>query len=268
MHVFSRIAAVLSLPGMITVWHSQPACATGNSKMLLHESVQVIVTTGTVTIGTNFTGTDLYIAGVLENCDPLVRRQNGYDIIVTMKGPIRPTTIRRKERRMGVWINADSLTFLNVPLYYTLASTRELRDITIPATYDRLDLGIQHLPLHSGIPDKEKTAIFRKELVQLKERQHLYSERTGAVTFGSPSLFSARFPLPTNVPVGNYTINAYLFRNGSYVDEASTRLEITKEHLAYAIFQAARHYSFWYGIAAVMAAIIIGLTGRLLFRRD
>jgi len=268
MHAFSRMITVLFLPVLITTVSGRSLYAAENGRILPHETVQIIVTTNEVTIGTNFTGIDLFIAGVLENSDPLVRRQGRYDIIVTMESPARPMIMRKKERRMGVWVNADSLTFFNVPLYYALTSTRELRDITVPETYNRLGLGIKNLPLRSASPDKEKTAAFRKELVRLKTQQHLYSERTGAIAFGSPSLFSTRFPLPANTPVGNYIITAYLFRDSSYVDEVSTRLEITKEHLAYSIFRAAHRYSFRYGIAAVIMAIIVGFTGRLLFRRD
>lgn len=68
------------------------------------------------------------------------------------------------------------------------------------------------------------------------------------------------------MPVGNYTVTAYLFREGAYIGEATTQLEISKKHLAYSIYRAAHRYSFWYGVAAVLIAIFVGFTGRLLLR--
>jgi len=268
MHLLLRAALLFSLSLPMITQPGSLSHAVENQNALPQETVQIIVTTNEVTINTNFTGTDLYIAGVLENGEPLVRLQNRYDIIITMEGPLRSMIMRKKKRRMGVWVNADSLTFSNVPLYYALASTRELRDITTPETYQHLGLGTANMPLHASTADKEKTALFREELMRLKKQQHLYSEHIGAVTFGSLSLFSTRFPIPTNVPVGSYNIYAYLFRDGAYIGEASARLEIMKEHFAYSIYQAAHRYSFWYGLAAVAIAILIGFTGRLLFRRD
>ncbi|MDD9330175.1 MAG: hypothetical protein PV353_07185, partial [Bartonella sp.] len=40
------------------------------------EVMQIIVTTNTITVGADFSGHDLYIAGVLENMNPLFRQQN------------------------------------------------------------------------------------------------------------------------------------------------------------------------------------------------
>jgi len=82
------------------------------------------------------------------------------------------------------------------------------------------------------------------------------------------SLFRARFQLPTNLPVGRYQINAYLFRDGLYRSHQAEQLEIRKAQLTDSIFYAAHQYSFWYGIAAVLIAMVTGLTGRFVFRRD
>jgi len=239
-----------------------------NGDFLGNEKVQIIVTTDQIVIGTDFTGTDLYIAGVVENADPLVYRQNRYNVIVSLEGPTRAMIMREKKRRLGVWVNTESLTFYEVPLYYALASTGELRDITTTQGFHDLGLGIAELPLRSDEPDSQKMANFRAELIRLKRAQNLYSEKIGAVTFTQTSLFRARFQLPTNLPVGRYQVNAYLFRDGVYRSHASEKLDIKKAQLTDSIFYAAHQYSLWYGIAAVLIAIFTGLAGRFILRRD
>jgi len=232
------------------------------------ETVQIIVTTDQIVIGTDFTGTDLYVAGVIENADHLVYRQNRYHVIVTLEGPMRTMVMREKKRRLGVWVNADALTFYDVPLYYALASTGELRDITTAQGFHELGLGLADLPLRSDEADGQKLAAFRQELIRIKRAQNLYSEHIGAVTFTQTSLFRAHFQLPTNLPVGRYQINAYLFRDGIYRSHRVEQLEIRKAQLTDSIFYAAHQYSLWYGIAAVLLAIVTGLTGRFILRRD
>lgn len=233
-----------------------------------HENIQIIVTSSSITVDTNFAGRDLYIAGVLENADPYLRRQGRYDVIVVMEGPIKPMIMREKKRKAGVWVNAEGMTFSNVPLFYAMATTRQTRDITNPLIYKRLGLGLNDLPLRSDSTDAAQVDEFRKQLIELKTAQHLYSENIGAVTFGSASLFTAKFQLPTNVPVGHHTVHAYLFRDGEFIETVSTQLEIAKAHIAHTIYTEAHIHSFWYGVIAVLVAIGTGFLGRFIFRRD
>jgi len=233
-----------------------------------NETVQIIVTTDQIIIGTDFTGTDLYVAGVVENADPLVYRQNRYNVIVTLEGPLRTTVMREKKRRLGVWVNADALTFNDVPLYYALASTGELRDITTAQGFHELGLGLSDIPFRSDETDPQRLATFRQELIRIRRAQNLYSENIGGVTFTQTSLFRAHFQLPTNLPVGRSQINAYLFRDGIHRSHKAEPLEIRKAQLTDSIFYAAHQYGLWYGIGAVLLAIATGLTGRFILRRD
>lgn len=53
--------------------------------------------------------------------------------------------VRRKERVLGVWMNTQSETFVNVPESYSVATTRVPQDITDPMSYKRLSLGADNL---------------------------------------------------------------------------------------------------------------------------
>ncbi|WCR55438.1 MAG: Transmembrane protein co-occuring with sulfite exporter TauE/SafE [Bartonella clarridgeiae] len=232
------------------------------------EVVQIIVTTNTITVGANFSGHDLYIAGVLENMNPLFRQQNRYDVIVSLEGQTRSMIVREKKRKAGMWINADCVTFKNAPLFYSMVTTREIDNITDAESYKRLGLGLSYFFLSTDEKDQEKTRSFRNELIELQKAKNLYHEEAGGVYFGSGSLFTAHFQLPANVPVGRYHVNAYLFRDGQYISSATTTLEIVKAYVAYTIFHEARKHSFWYGIVAVFVAMATGFLCRFAFRKD
>ncbi|WP_455473853.1 TIGR02186 family protein [Bartonella sp. B30(2025)] len=233
-----------------------------------YETLQIIVTTSTIMVDTHFDGRDLYIAGVLENTDPLYSRQKLYDIVVSLEGQSRSMVMRKKERNAGVWVNADSLVFENVPLFYSMVTTREVEDITSIENYKRLKLGLSYFPLQTNEQNQERVQNFRDELIKLQKAKKLYSEEVGGVRFGSGSLFTAHFQLPANIPVGHYQVRAYLFRDGQFIDSAETNLEIVKAHIAYTIFYGAHRYSFLYGIIAVFVAIVTGFVCRFIFRKD
>ncbi|TIV23124.1 MAG: TIGR02186 family protein, partial [Mesorhizobium sp.] len=111
------------------------------------ESIQIGLSTDAISITAGFSGADLTIFGSLENPDPLIARQGRYDVVVVLEGPPRPVVVRRKDRVLGVWINLDSETFENVPVSYSVATTRPLQDIAEPAKYKQLSLGAQNLYL-------------------------------------------------------------------------------------------------------------------------
>ena len=62
-------------------------------------------------------------------------------MIVVLEGPPRPVVVRRKDRILGMWINIESTTFVNVPMSYSVATTRAPQDITDPKIYRQLSLG-------------------------------------------------------------------------------------------------------------------------------
>lgn len=231
------------------------------------ESIEVGLSTDRIAITADFSGADLTIFGALDNADPVLARQGRYDVIVVLQGPAAATVVRRKERVFGVWINRRSQTFQNVPISYSLATTRAIQDIADSESFSRLSLGINniHLKPESGSFGASE---FSEALRERKRVSGLYSERIGGVQFLSQSLFRATLSLPPNVPVGTHRARAFLFKNGVFLKETSAPLLILKSGLEDAIYQAAHSYSFFYGVGAVLIAMLIGWLGRIIFRRD
>jgi uncharacterized protein (TIGR02186 family) len=247
-----------------------PTGATVEPPPQYSEMIQIGLSTDRITITTDFSGTDLTIFGALNDVDPLYARQNRYDVIVVLEGPNRPVVVRRKDRVLGMWINTQSETFVNVPISYSVSTTRPMQDMAQPATYKRLSLGADFRYLEPQDKQGNPATIeeFTAALRERKETTGLFSERIGGVQFLSPNLFRATLELAPNVPIGTHRARAFLFKNGVFIRETSAQLAIQKSGVEQSIFQAAHEYSLLYGIFAVALAIATGWLGRLIFSRD
>ena len=234
------------------------------------EGIEIGLSTDTVFITSDFAGANLTIFGALDNEDPLISRQGGYDIVVVLEGPRRTVVVRKKTRVLGMWINTQSVMFRDVPASYSVAMTRQPQDITDPGSYRRLSLRAENIYLQPLDPGDNPQTIeeFTAALRARMEAIGLYDERIGGVQFLSRNLFRATLHLAPNVPVGTHRARAFLFRNGIFVKETSASLTIRKAGAEQRIFEFAHQQSFLYGLLAVLLAMVTGWIGRLVFRKD
>src|SRR5262249_3326504 len=155
---------------------------------------------------TDFAGTEVLLFGATEG--------EG-DVIVVLRGPELPVTLRRKERVAGIWINRREVRFAGVPAFYRFAASRELGEIMAPAVLARHQIGINNLRLEASaaVPPDELNA-FQTGLIRNQERARLFDGEPGKVTFLGSRLFRTRIELPANVPTGSYTVEVYLVADG------------------------------------------------------
>ena len=234
------------------------------------EAIQIGLSTDRVTITSDFSGADLTIFGAIDNYDPQVSRGGGYDVIVVLEGPAEPVVVWRRARVLGVWVNASYESFTNVPVSYSVATTRLPQDITDPVSYKQLSLGTSYMYLEPESRTSPAKSIeeFTAALRERKLATGLYTENVGGVQFLSQTLFRATLRLSPDVPVGTHKARAFLFRNGQFMKETSANLAIVKAGFEQSVYQAAHEYSFLYGVFAVLLAMLTGWLGRLIFKRD
>lgn len=237
---------------------------------IIPESIQIGLSTDRITITSDFSGADLTIFGAVDAADPQVSRQGGYDVIVVLEGPAEPVVVWKRTRILGVWVNSHSETFVNIPVSYSVSTTRVFQDITSTISYRQLSLGAQNIYLEPK-QRREKPETIAEFTAALRDRKlatGLYRERIGGVQFLSSTLFRATVDLPPNVPVGTHKARAFLFKNGEFIKETSANLAIVKAGFEQSVYEAAHEYSLYYGIFAVMLAMLTGWLGRIVFRRD
>ena len=190
------------------------------------------------------------------------------DIAVVVKGPVQPILVREKQQIAGIWLNADSFRFRSAPSFYAIASSRPVRDLVDERTAAIYELGLRDLQLSPGggaLPDKERR--FEAGLLDLRQRQRLYAEDPKGVEISERVLYRARINIPSQVPVGTYTAETFLIDNGRVVAAATREIEIGKSGFERFIAVAARRYSFFYGLAAVLLSVGLGWFAAWLFAR-
>ena len=234
------------------------------------EKLDIGISTDEIAITSDFRGADLTIFGAIDGFNADLLAQGKYNIVVALEGPKENTTVRKKERVFGIWINTSAMTFELVPESYSLSSTRDIETIAPPDDMNKLGVGVSHLPLTpvGFIGDGSNLTEFREAFKRLREVTGVYQRDPGGVQFISSSLFKASVRLPADVPNGVHIVRAYLFRDGVFVAAKALPLRVTKTGLEEAITAAAHESPFLYGIIAVLLAVITGWLASIVFRRD
>ena len=232
------------------------------------ERLVVSLSAHRVLINPNFTGAEPVLFGAIEHDAASATRRSGYDVVVTVTGPRQDIVTRRKDRVVGIWVNAKSRTFSDVPSYLAVLSNRPLAAIASPEALQRLQIGLAKLPLTSGAEDEPGTDAFRAALVRLNREHGLYREESNAITFLTPNLFRTAIELPANAPIGNYEIDVKLFADGALLTRQTSAIEIVKVGFEQFVASSAREHGFAYGLATATLALLTGWAGSIVFRRD
>jgi uncharacterized protein (TIGR02186 family) len=213
-----------------------------------------------VGITTGFSGTRILVFGSID--------ADG-DVVVVVRGPAGPAKLYRKNPVLGVWMNSAALTFVQVPSFYSVASTRPLEDVASDSERKRLRLGIDHLELKAvGRVSENLLKEWRAALVRAKVRSSLYRIDPGEVLLLNQRLFRVDFDLPAQVSTGTYLVEAYLFRDGVAVSAQTLPLVVNKIGFEAAIYNFAQQQPPLYGLAAIAVALLMGWLAHLIFRRD
>lgn len=227
------------------------------------EALIVGLTQDVIHITSNFAGAEFVVYGTIEAPDAFIGAAER-DIVIVVRGPKAATTVRKAGRVSGIWLNTDAATLEEVPGFYFLASTAPLDSIAAPAVLRRKGIGLAN-QLWPG-PDRRDLGEFQKALIRNRAAARLFVEQEGAVEMNGASLFQTRIVMPANVPVGDYTVEAYLFRNGQEMSAYSATLVIDKLGIERTLFNFANRRSALYAVAAILIAVMMGLGAAFIFR--
>lgn len=240
------------------------------------ETVEADVSTRSVEITSDFTGTEILIFGTVENSRQSSAEAGTYDVVVVVEGTPVPQVVRRKSNfaGLGLWINTREIRFASFPSYYAIASTRPVDEIAERAILGKLEIGFEHVrmvPSGSGTrfaPAGEKEANeFRSAAIRLKQRDGLYVTKNQGVAFIGRSLFRSSILLPPNVPVGPLNTRVYLFREGQILSQYKSQVMLERAGLERFLYERAQKRPLLYGLSTVVLAAATGLAAAFAFRR-
>lgn len=218
----------------------------------------------------SFTGAELLLFGaILYPGGRLPDDDKPTDIVVVVKGPTQSILVREKDKLGGlIWVNAARLRYRSAPSYYAIASSRPIDQLMNARTRAIYELGLESLQLSpaSSAPPSEQDR-FARGLVDLKARSGLYGESPGAVEITDGVLYRARVTIPARVPVGRFTAETFLIRDGRVLAAATRDIEIRKSGFERFVARSAEHWSVAYGLVAVGLSVLFGWTAGWIARR-
>jgi uncharacterized protein (TIGR02186 family) len=214
-----------------------------------------------IEIAYSFTGAELLLFGAIlypggevpeEESDPA-------EVVVVVKGPTQSILVREKQKIAGIWVNAASMRFRSAPSFYAIASSEPVDTLVDARTRAIYELGLDSLQLSpaSTAPIDEQNR-FAEGLVDLRRRAGLYVEAPGAVEITDGVLYRARITIPARVPVGRFTAETFLIRDGRVLAAAVRDIDIRKSGFERFVASAAEHSSVLYGLTAVVLSVGLG----------
>lgn len=220
-----------------------------------------------IALTADFTGSELFVFGAIRRDAPIPADADPLDIVITIKGPPGPVTVRRKERRFGIWINTESVEVRDAPSFYALATTRPLEDILTATERLRFQIGMdQAVRKVSGHPTLEDTSSFTEAVVRLREKQELYEVLEGDVSLAQETLFQTRIAMPANIVEGVYKAEFFLIRDRAVISTTETGIVVEKAGIERWIFNLSRQSPLAYGVMSVLVALLAGWLAAAAFR--
>lgn len=219
-----------------------------------------------VAITADFDGSSLLIFGAVKREAPMPT-DSRLDVVITVTGPSEPVDIRRKERRLGIWVNTDSVRLSRTPSFYAVASTGPLSEV-LSATEDlRHSISVDHVMSTVGARDTvEDVYNFTDALVRIRTAENLYQRNEQGVSLDQQTLFRTSLELPANLVEGSYATRIFLLRDGKVVDRYDTAIEVHKVGLERWLYNLAHEKPLIYGIMSLVIAIAAGWLASAAFR--
>ncbi len=212
-----------------------------------------------VAITTGFTGTEVLLFGTTDGKG---------DVVVVVRGPETDAVVRRKGRKLGIWVNEAEMIFSGVPGYYAVATNRPLSEFLPERVAARHQIGVGNLRV-TAPEDAESAAAasFRAGLIRNKIRQNLFYAEPEHIAFLGNRLFRTDMRFPANAPVGTYIVQVFLVENGEVVSAEITPLVVSKVGFEAGVFHFAHRHSLAYGVLAILIAVVAGWVASAVFRK-
>jgi uncharacterized protein (TIGR02186 family) len=231
------------------------------------ESIVTGLSTENIALNATFDGSELFVFGAIRRTAPIPQDAEPLDVIITIKGPERPVTVRRKDRVLGIWVNQASLGVRETPSFYALATTRPLENLLTETQRLRYGIGMdQAVRKVEGAPGVTDPAPFADAVVRLRNANGLYAQLDGGVTLAEDTLFQTEITLPANIVEGEYLAEFFLVRAREVVTSGSATIVVEKTGIERWLYNTAQERPLLYGLMSVAVALAAGWLAATAFR--
>jgi uncharacterized protein (TIGR02186 family) len=216
-----------------------------------------------VAITADFSGLEILIWGAVKREAAPPPGEIG--VIVTVVGPSKELTVRRKSRRYGVWVNTEAVVVDAAPTFYAVATTAPWEDVISDTEDLRYKISVPRAIRSVGNLVSDSPA-FTEALIRIRSTTGQYLSLPSTVTVTEQTMFSTSVALPANLTEGEYRTRVFLTRSGRVIDEYVAVIDVEKAGLERAIFEMARRWPLSYGLLCLMIAVAAGWGASEMFR--
>ncbi|MGJ8621133.1 MAG: TIGR02186 family protein [Yoonia sp.] len=216
-----------------------------------------------VSITATFEGSEILIFGAIKRDEP-IPATGDLGVIVTVAGPDKPVTVRKKDRRLGIWVNTEAVEVDRAPTFYAVATNRPLEEI-LTFTSDlstRISTERAIRSVGATVANAER---FTDALIRIRTDQGLYQTLPTGVQVQQEALFRTLIPLPANLTEGDYKAEIYLTRDKEIIDLYTTTIPVKKVGLERWLYNLAHDNAFLYGLMSLAIAIAAGWGASAIF---
>jgi uncharacterized protein (TIGR02186 family) len=219
-----------------------------------------------VAITTSFDGSEILIFGAVKREVP-IPPGDALGVIITVAGPSVPVTVRRKEKRFGIWVNIDSVEVDSAPSFYAIATSAPLRDVLTDTEDLRHKISIRRAIRSVGAPSNILDAQnFPDAVIRIREKSKLYQLLEETIVVDEQTLFRTGIEMPANLTEGDYIARIFLTRDGLIINEYTTTIDVRKVGLERWLFIMSRQQPLLYGLMSLAIAIAAGWGASAVFR--
>ena len=229
------------------------------------EEVVLGLSADEVAITADFDGSELLVFGAVKREAPIA--EEPLEVIVTIAGPSLPLTVRRKARRMGIWVNTDAVEVKEAPSFYAVATTGPLKEVLAQIEDLRHRISIpKAIRLVGASPHVSSPQSFSQAVIRIRKKNNTYQLLEGAVALDQQTLFRTSITLPSNLTEGKYATRIFLTRRGYVVSQFETTIDVRKVGLERWLFNLSRERPMIYGLMSLAIAIAAGWGAAAAFR--
>ncbi len=236
------------------------------SASLAEEEVVLGLSKDRVSITTNFDGSEILIFGAIKR-ETRIPDGEPLQVIVTVAGPSAPITVRRKEKRVGIWVNTDAVDVDQAPSFYAVHSSGPMREVLKDIEDLRHKISVPRAIRSVGAPSHIQDSMsFTDALIRIRENADIYQLREDSVVVEEQTLFRTAVRLPAALTEGDYATRIFLTRGGEVVSSYETSIDVEKVGMERWLFELSRQQPLIYGLMSLAIAIAAGWSASAAFR--
>ncbi|WP_227268894.1 TIGR02186 family protein [Roseobacter weihaiensis] len=219
-----------------------------------------------ISITTNFDGSEILIFGAIKR-ENAIPEGEPVQVIVTVAGPSLPITVRRKEKKLGIWVNTDAVDVDSAPSFYAVQSSGPLFEVLTDVEDLRHKISVPRAIRSVGAPAEiQDSTSFTEALIRIRRNSDIYQLREDSVEVAEQTLFRTSVRLPAALTEGDYVTRIFLTREGRVVSSYQTTINVQKVGMERWLFELSREQPLIYGLMSLAIAIAAGWGASAAFR--